>query len=75
MLALAGTERGERRCERALLCSRVCPTGVYPARHIMELRRDGVHPAPDESKSKGRTCQNAGLVSVLGFKWPVGPHT
>jgi succinate dehydrogenase / fumarate reductase iron-sulfur subunit len=38
LLALAGTERGEQRCERALRCSRVCPTGVYPARHIMELR-------------------------------------
>ncbi|HSV94301.1 MAG TPA: 2Fe-2S iron-sulfur cluster-binding protein [Desulfobacterales bacterium] len=39
LLALAGSERGEVRCERALRCSRVCPTGVYPARHIMELRR------------------------------------
>jgi succinate dehydrogenase / fumarate reductase iron-sulfur subunit len=39
MLALAGSERGEQRCERALHCSRVCPTGVYPARHIMDLRK------------------------------------
>jgi succinate dehydrogenase / fumarate reductase, iron-sulfur subunit len=39
LLAVAATERGERRCERALLCSRVCPTGVFPARHIMDLRR------------------------------------
>ena len=39
LLALAGSERGEARCERALRCSQVCPTGVYPARHIMELRR------------------------------------
>jgi succinate dehydrogenase / fumarate reductase iron-sulfur subunit len=39
LLARAGSERGEARCERALRCSRVCPTGVYPARHIMELRK------------------------------------
>jgi succinate dehydrogenase / fumarate reductase iron-sulfur subunit len=38
LLALAGSERGEARCERALRCSQVCPTGVFPARHIMELR-------------------------------------
>ena len=25
-------------CERALDCSRVCPTGVYPAKHIQQLR-------------------------------------
>ncbi len=36
---LAGNERGEKLCERALNCSRVCPTGVYPARHIADLRR------------------------------------
>jgi succinate dehydrogenase / fumarate reductase iron-sulfur subunit len=46
LLALAGSERGERRCERALLCSRVCPTEVYPARHIMELRRRRRPPGP-----------------------------
>jgi succinate dehydrogenase / fumarate reductase, iron-sulfur subunit len=45
LLALAGTERGEKRCERALRCSRVCPTGVFPARHIAELR----------SRLRGRT--------------------
>jgi len=27
------------KCRRALECSRVCPTAVYPARHIEELRR------------------------------------
>ena len=37
--ALAGGERGVARCERALNCSRVCPSGVYPARHIADLRR------------------------------------
>jgi len=39
LLRIAAGERGERWCERALACSRVCPTGVYPARHIAELRR------------------------------------
>jgi succinate dehydrogenase / fumarate reductase iron-sulfur subunit len=39
LMAVAGSKRGERLCERALNCSRVCPTGVYPARHISDLRR------------------------------------
>lgn len=40
LLRTAGNERGERRCERALACSRVCPTGVHPARRIADLRRE-----------------------------------
>ena len=39
LMAVAGSKRGEHLCERALNCSRVCPTGVYPARHIADLRR------------------------------------
>jgi succinate dehydrogenase / fumarate reductase iron-sulfur subunit len=39
LMSLAGSERGQHLCERALNCSRVCPTGVYPARHIADLRR------------------------------------
>ena len=39
LLELAGSEQAVLLCERALECSRVCPTEVYPARHIMELRR------------------------------------
>jgi succinate dehydrogenase / fumarate reductase iron-sulfur subunit len=39
MLELAGSERGVGKCQRALECSRVCPVGVYPARHIEELRK------------------------------------
>jgi succinate dehydrogenase / fumarate reductase iron-sulfur subunit len=39
LLETAGNDRGERLCERALHCSRVCPTGVYPARHIADLRQ------------------------------------
>ena len=40
LLSRAGSGRGERWCERASACSRVCPTGVYPARHIADLRRE-----------------------------------
>ena len=39
LLELAGGERGEKLCKRALACSRVCPTGVFPARHILDLRK------------------------------------
>lgn len=39
LLALAGSKRGQHLCQRALGCSRVCPTGVYPARHIADLRK------------------------------------
>ncbi len=39
LLELAGGERGERWCERAIECSRVCPTKVAPARHIADIRK------------------------------------
>jgi succinate dehydrogenase/fumarate reductase iron-sulfur protein len=39
LMSLAGGKRGESCCERVLACSRVCPTAVYPARHIADLRR------------------------------------
>jgi len=38
LVAVAGSKRGQHLCERALNCSRVCPTDVYPARHISDLR-------------------------------------
>ncbi len=38
-LKLAGGEFGERLCERAINCSRVCPAGVHPARHILDIRQ------------------------------------
>ena len=38
-LALAAGSRGVRRCERAVNCSLRCPTKVYPARHILDLRK------------------------------------
>ena len=38
LLKLADSNRGQRLCQRALACSRVCPTEVYPARHIADLR-------------------------------------
>ena len=37
--SLAGGRRGVLLCERSLDCSRVCPTQVYPARHIADLRK------------------------------------
>ncbi len=39
LLEIAGGVHGERLCERALNCSRVCPAEVYPARHIADLRK------------------------------------
>lgn len=39
LLSVTGGKRGERLCERAVNCSRVCPSKVYPARHIADLRR------------------------------------
>ena len=39
LLTLAGGKGGERHCRRALACSRVCPSAVYPARQIASLRR------------------------------------
>jgi succinate dehydrogenase / fumarate reductase iron-sulfur subunit len=39
LLELAGNEQGERWCERAFKCSRVCPTKVAPAKHILDLRK------------------------------------
>ena len=39
LLALASEDRGVKQCVRALECSRVCPAGVYPARHIADLKR------------------------------------
>ncbi|UCF97389.1 MAG: succinate dehydrogenase/fumarate reductase iron-sulfur subunit [Spirochaetaceae bacterium] len=39
LLEMAAHERGVENCRRALECSRVCPTAVYPARHIEELRK------------------------------------
>jgi succinate dehydrogenase/fumarate reductase-like Fe-S protein len=39
LLDLAGSDQGERWCERAIACSRVCPTRVAPAKHIADLRK------------------------------------
>jgi succinate dehydrogenase / fumarate reductase iron-sulfur subunit len=38
ILKIADRSNGIWKCERALACSKVCPSGVFPARHIMELR-------------------------------------
>jgi succinate dehydrogenase/fumarate reductase-like Fe-S protein len=39
LFSLTGSKRGVALCERALNCSRVCLTDVYPARHIADLRK------------------------------------
>ena len=39
LMELAGGRRGVIGCKRALKCSQVCPTKVYPARHIAELKQ------------------------------------
>lgn len=39
LISMAGSKQGVSLCEQALNCSRVCPTGVYPARQITDLRR------------------------------------
>ena len=45
LLGLAGSEKGERWCERAIACSRVCPTKVAPAKHIADIRKVLKRPA------------------------------
>jgi succinate dehydrogenase / fumarate reductase iron-sulfur subunit len=37
LMEIASDPRGARRCRRHLSCSRVCPSKVYPARHIADL--------------------------------------
>jgi succinate dehydrogenase/fumarate reductase-like Fe-S protein len=39
MLNLAGTPDGAAACQRHLACSRVCPQGVYPGKHIQLLKK------------------------------------
>ncbi|MFW5797049.1 MAG: succinate dehydrogenase/fumarate reductase iron-sulfur subunit [Spirochaetota bacterium] len=39
ILAAVDVDRGVWSCERHLRCSAVCPTGVYPAKHIALLQR------------------------------------
>jgi succinate dehydrogenase / fumarate reductase iron-sulfur subunit len=39
LLKRAAAPRGANRCRRHLSCSRVCPSKVYPARHIADLLR------------------------------------
>ena len=39
LLAQVNLPRGAAACKRHLACSQVCPTGVYPAKHIAVLKR------------------------------------
>jgi len=43
LLRMAADSRGAAMCERHLVCSRVCPSKVYPARHIADLQRRLAH--------------------------------
>ena len=43
LVAVATDLRGAGMCRRHLVCSRVCPSKVYPARHISELNKAAVH--------------------------------
>jgi len=54
---IAAQPNGVAMCRRHLACSRVCPSKVYPARHIADLQRAGRLPnqsgmAPPTSKKK-----------------------
>ncbi len=40
LLPVIKGDNGEKLCERAIACSRVCPTKVAPAKHIAELRKN-----------------------------------
>lgn len=48
LLQTAADQRGAPMCRRHLDCSRVCPSQVYPARHIADLLR-----AIDNKKKSG----------------------
>ena len=50
LLKLAAGPDGVKGCQRALMCSRVCPTGVYPAQAIHDLKKQ-LEPK-DESSGK-----------------------
>ena len=58
LLEAVNTDRGAWPCARALNCSSVCPTGVYPAKHIAELRKkieqDGMTPAAEPGEKRAR---------------------
>ena len=56
LLQMAADRRGVAMCRRHLACSRVCPSKVYPARHIADLQRhipgDDGREAPAERNRK-----------------------
>lgn len=51
MMKIAADPRGAKMCQRHLACSRVCPSKVYPARHIADLQR--AMAVGEESPGKG----------------------
>ena len=48
LLSRSAGSRGVRMCKRALACSRVCPTAVYPAKHIAQLKDRITSPGPQD---------------------------
>ncbi len=58
LLGEVNVPRGAWPCTRALNCSRACPTGVYPAKHIAELRKkieqDGLTPAAEPGEKRAQ---------------------
>jgi len=56
LLAEVDQEHGAWACDRALNCSRVCPTGVYPAKHIALLQREL---EDSESSAGGKSGEGA----------------
>jgi succinate dehydrogenase / fumarate reductase iron-sulfur subunit len=53
LLEKAADPRGAIMCRRHLACSRVCPSKVYPARHIADLLRGIASNEKDAPDSKG----------------------
>jgi len=51
LLRMAKAPKGAAKCQRHLVCSRICPSQVYPARHIADLQRKiGRKIPPQKSK-------------------------
>lgn len=53
MINIAADPRGATMCQRHLACSRVCPSKVYPARHIADLQRAKSKLMPQKNAKQG----------------------
>jgi succinate dehydrogenase / fumarate reductase iron-sulfur subunit len=52
LLRIAADPHGAAMCRRHLICSRVCPSQVYPARHIADLQRSVGTQVPQRDSKK-----------------------